>query len=311
MSVGGTDRPSAGEAITRAAPAPEAGVLAAWLRVPERVRALVAILLCAALCAADLILTVEMNEAQLYPLAIVLLYRVQTRNLIWTVVGIAVLLTIGGYLLVPTGDVWDGVTNRTFSVLLIVGTGFALTRVAAYEQILLIQTLTDPLTGLLNRRRFTELSLLEAARAQRHGQPFAVMMVDIDHFKRINDTHGHPVGDVAIKLLANACSARIRPHDILARYGGEEFVLTLPQTGSEGALVVGERVRHAAEQVVIPTERDAVHFTVSVGIATHRSGQPFDEVVSSADAALYRAKEGGRNRVELHARQTWRPRNMT
>jgi diguanylate cyclase (GGDEF)-like protein len=251
---------------------------------------------------------VEMNESQLYPAALLLLYRAQDRRLVWGAAGFAIVLTVLGYALDPPLNVWDGVTNRTFSILVIVISTIGLVELAKHERRLLIETMTDPLTGVLNRRRFTELSLLEAGRARRHGFPFAVLMLDIDHFKRVNDRYGHPVGDQVIKALADLCSRSLRTHDLVARFGGEEFVLTLPQTDLEGAAIVAERLRRGAEQLEIATELGPLRFTISVGISISRSAAPFDQVVETADQALYRAKQGGRNRVELEERGTWRPR---
>ncbi|MBI3515613.1 MAG: GGDEF domain-containing protein, partial [Proteobacteria bacterium] len=283
-------------------------MIAAWLNVPERLRALVAAALCAALFLSDLITKVEMNESQLYPAALLLLYRARDRRLIWYAAGFAVFLTALGYALDPPDNIWDGVTNRSFSILVIAISAVGLIELAKHEQRLVEETITDPLTGVLNRRRFTELSVLEEGRARRHGFPFTVLMLDIDHFKRVNDKYGHPVGDKVIKSLADMCSKSLRTPDLLARFGGEEFVLTLPETDLEGASVVAERLRRGAEKLELATELGPLRFTISVGISAYRSGMPFAEVVESADQALYRAKEGGRNRVELSARGNWRPR---
>jgi diguanylate cyclase (GGDEF)-like protein len=162
-----------------------------------------------------------------------------------------------------------------------------------------MESITDPLTGLLNRRRFTELANREVTRSRRHRLVFSVLMLDIDHFKRINDTYGHPVGDLAIKAVAEVCTQALRPHDLLARYGGEEFVLTLPQTESEGAHTVAERIRAKTETLTVPSEHGPVRFTVSIGISTYQSGQPLECVVARADEALYEAKQSGRNRVVI------------
>ncbi|MEJ0070996.1 MAG: GGDEF domain-containing protein [Pseudomonadota bacterium] len=124
-------------------------------------------------------------------------------------------------------------------------------------------------------------------------------MVDIEHFKRINDGFGHPVGDRAIKAVAETLRQIAARPRLLARFGGEEFVLTLPQTDIEAAAIVAERMRLAIERLELDSEAGPVRFTVSIGIATYRSGVPLDAVIESADQALYRAKQGGRNRVEL------------
>jgi len=262
-------------------------------------RVIAACLFCAALFASDLFSTVEMNESQLYPLALLVVYGVRIRYVQQIGCALAILLTLLGYTLDPPTDVWDGVTNRAFSIIVLLGTAICLTKLSQYERRLLIQSMTDPLTGLLNRRSFLDLSGKEVTRAHRHGSPFSVLMLDIDHFKKINDSHGHPVGDLAIKALAAVCGKALRPHDILARYGGEEFVLTLPQTPADGARIVAERIREAVELLMVPSDSGPVRFTVSIGVALYDNGEPFDHVVERADQALYVSKQSGRNRVTV------------
>jgi diguanylate cyclase (GGDEF)-like protein len=286
-----------------------ARMIAAWLNISDRIRAAVAAAAMICLFFSDVVVPIEFNESQLYPAAILLLYRAREKRLIWALAGFAVVLAIGGYVIDPPANFWDGITNRLFSVLLVGVTALGLTKLADHEQRLIHESKTDPLTGLFNRRHFTELCQLEEGRARRHGFPFSVLMLDIDHFKRINDTHGHPVGDLAIKALAGMCQSSLRVHDLAARYGGEEFVLTLPQTDTEGATVVAERLRRKTEALAVASEGGEVHFTVSIGLATSRKDTQFEAVVESADQALYRAKQGGRNRVELEIRGTWRPRS--
>jgi diguanylate cyclase (GGDEF)-like protein len=258
-----------------------------------------AFLFCTVLFVSDLSTSVEMNESQLYPLALILLYRVRVRYLLQAACALTVLFTVLGYALDPPADIWDGVTNRVFSIIVVLGTAICLTKLSMYERRLLVQSMTDPLTGLLNRRSYLDLSGKEETRARRHGNPFSVLMLDIDHFKKINDTYGHPVGDLAIKALAAVCSSALRPHDILARYGGEEFVLTLPHTPAEGARTVAERIREAVEQTTVSSENGVVRFTVSIGVSTYSNGESFDHIVERADKALYISKEGGRNRVTV------------
>lgn len=155
----------------------------------------------------------------------------------------------------------------------------------------------DALTGFLTRRSFDR----DAPDLWREYQELydenAVAMVDLDHFKRINDTYGHPVGDLVIRNVAELFSLNLRKGDILARYGGEEFVAILPNTGDEAAGQIMERIRAACES------RDMCEFagnvTVSIGIATTGAPQSLEEIIREADDALYRAKGNGRNRVEL------------
>ncbi len=268
-----------------------------WMKLPDPARAAIAGLVCVALFVSDTITSVDLNESQLYPIVMMALYRVQRRPLIWGITGLAVFLAVAGYLADPPPDIWDGVTNRAFAVVTILAVSYGVTKLTAHEQRLLIESITDPLTGLLNRRHFMELSNREATRSRRHDLVFAVLMLDIDHFKKVNDTYGHPVGDLVIKALADICSNALRPHDILARFGGEEFVLTLPQTDIGGAHVVAERIRTMVEQNEVLTEAGPVRFTVSIGISTYLRGKGFEQVIERADQALYRAKQSGRNRV--------------
>jgi diguanylate cyclase (GGDEF)-like protein len=271
-------------------------MIEAWLRLPEWVRVSAACLVCLGLFTSDMF-SVDMNESQLYPLAMLPLYRIRTRSLLWIICGLTIVLTVAGYFIAPPPDVWDGLANRVFSLVVIGVTVLGMGKLADYEHKLLIESMTDPLTGLLNRRYFTSLSQREVARSLRHGLRFSVLMLDIDHFKRINDGFGHPVGDLAIKALAEICNQALRPHDILARYGGEEFVLTLPHTDGEGAQVVAERIRKAVEQLAIETPSGPVRFTVSIGVSIYQKHMPFERILARADEALYRAKQSGRNRI--------------
>jgi diguanylate cyclase (GGDEF)-like protein len=154
---------------------------------------------------------------------------------------------------------------------------------------------TDELTQLANRRRFTETLRLELARAKRTGGPVSLVLADIDHLKRINDTHGHPAGDAAIRHVADALRRRCRETDIASRLGGEEFALLLPATDKPGAVRAAERVRRELAQTEVPTV-GAV--TVSLGVATYpEDGATEQALVRVADRRLYAAKAAGRNQV--------------
>ena len=171
----------------------------------------------------------------------------------------------------------------------------------ANEQLKAI-SLTDGLTHVANRRRFDEKLQDEWKRAQRHGHPLSLLMLDIDHFKRVNDELGHLVGDDCLTEVAALCAAEVqRSGDLLARYGGEEFSILLPATPEEGAVRVAEKVRQAvARSPVYSGERVApVSLTISVGVASLVPGPGVEpqELIRQADEALYAAKESGRNRV--------------
>jgi two-component system, cell cycle response regulator len=159
---------------------------------------------------------------------------------------------------------------------------------------------TDPLTGLLNRRALTERLVSELDRERRYGHSVAVLMLDLDHFKTVNDTRGHLIGDEVLKDTADILRAAVRSADFVARYGGEEFVLVLPETSLEGAVVFAERLR---ERIANTEFRGGSGVTLSVSVSIGVSLFPgpritsVDDLLSAADAALYRAKADGRNRV--------------
>jgi diguanylate cyclase (GGDEF)-like protein len=158
---------------------------------------------------------------------------------------------------------------------------------------------TDPLTGALNRRAVSEVAEAELRRARRSGKPFAALLMDIDHFKRVNDTHGHQAGDRVLTRVAKACAAELREVDGFGRWGGEEFIALLPETGLDGALVAAERMRRAVESLAVTSDGGVpIPVTLSVGVAM---GGVLDEQLEAllmrADTALYKAKHDGRNRV--------------
>ncbi len=155
----------------------------------------------------------------------------------------------------------------------------------------------DPLTQLANRRVLTERLTLEFKRAKRYRNPFSCLMIDIDNFKKVNDTHGHPVGDMVLAAVAGTLAGTIRDTDLVGRYGGEEFMILAPETSLKQAMFLGERLRRGIEAQVT-SERDFPRVTVSIGIAsTDQAIEPNTDLVALADKALYQAKHEGRNRV--------------
>ncbi|XZG71481.1 diguanylate cyclase [Chitinibacteraceae bacterium HSL-7] len=158
---------------------------------------------------------------------------------------------------------------------------------------------TDGLSGLANRAHFMETANQELARAQRFKRPLSLIMLDIDHFKRINDTYGHDVGDEAIRAVARLAQGTLREIDLLARMGGEEFAALLPETTLDAAEAVAERIRIAIERFSHPLpDGELLRFTTSVGVSVIRTDDSMiDSLLKRADEALYRAKHGGRNRV--------------
>lgn len=161
---------------------------------------------------------------------------------------------------------------------------------------------TDSLTGVANRRHFIELAAQELARSQRYERPLSVLMIDVDHFKRVNDSHGHSVGDEVLSKLTSICVGSLRETDIIGRMGGEEFAVVLPETPPDQARETAERLRAAVDTSPIALAQGLpLHFTISVGVASLSSpSDNLDTLLSRADEALYAAKDSGRNRVSVN-----------
>ncbi|MCV2368597.1 GGDEF domain-containing protein [Roseateles oligotrophus] len=159
----------------------------------------------------------------------------------------------------------------------------------------------DMLTGLANRRAIGDQLLMTVARAQRQGQYLSVLMLDVDHFKRVNDNFGHQAGDVVLSSVAQTLQSRLRAQDQIGRFGGEEFLAILPDTSLEGAQVLAEALRAAVEATPIQWGVHSIAITISIGVrgGAITGADTADGLVAAADAALYRAKQGGRNRVEV------------
>ena len=177
--------------------------------------------------------------------------------------------------------------------------GVSLERARLFQQVQSL-ALTDPLTGLQNRRSLFELGRVEFVRAQRMDRPFCCMMIDLDHFKQINDTHGHPVGDQVLKEFAHRCKISIRAVDLIGRYGGEELIVLLPETDRETAIQVAERLRATVAQTPIKIMNDEIDVTVSIGVATmDENTTQLETLIARADQAMYIAKHKGRNCVAM------------
>ena len=163
-------------------------------------------------------------------------------------------------------------------------------------------SVTDELTGLANRRKLDDELARELLSHERHKRSLAVLMLDVDRFKTLNDTHGHPAGDAVLRQLAEVMNGCVRKGDTVARFGGEEFVVILPETPADGASLLAERIRAATEArpFVIDDGGTPVRATVSVGLALFpANGRTAEALIAAADQALYRSKQGGRNRVTL------------
>ncbi|MBU4514714.1 MAG: diguanylate cyclase [Proteobacteria bacterium] len=175
-----------------------------------------------------------------------------------------------------------------------------ITRRKQAEQELLLVSQQDPLTKVANRRFFMEHATRELTRGKRFHEPQAILIIDIDHFKTINDKHGHDVGDEVLKAMATACSKALREVDVFGRIGGEEFAAMLLNTNDSVARIVAERVRESVERLSVNVGGKEIPFTISIGLVSFLGGSnTLDDRMKMADKALYRAKESGRNRVEV------------
>lgn len=163
------------------------------------------------------------------------------------------------------------------------------------------QALTDALTGVYNRRWLDEMLPRLLQRSERDNLPFCILMIDVDHFKIFNDSHGHSVGDKTLCIVADTLIKNVRPIDLVARYGGEEFCVLLPETDLQFGGFAGERIRKAIHKFKIRDANNAPIpcISISAGLAGLRAGESADDLIKRADQALYRAKALGRNRLEI------------
>ena len=192
----------------------------------------------------------------------------------------------------------DKLSKRDISYLeqLTRQSAITINRANTYSKVLQYATL-DALTNLNNRRQFEVRLKQEIATTKRQKNPLCAMMIDIDFFKKVNDTYGHASGDAVLRTVASIIKEHLRESDIPSRYGGEEFAVLLPYTHIEEAKIVGERLRKAVEETPIPIDKKNINVTISMGLAEFNVNETGEELFKRADSALYEAKEGGRNRV--------------
>jgi diguanylate cyclase (GGDEF)-like protein len=166
-----------------------------------------------------------------------------------------------------------------------------------YHEDLARKASTDSLTGVYNRRMLDELGQRLVAESVRHERAFSILMIDIDHFKKINDAHGHHIGDEVLKNTVDLISTSVRAEDIVGRFGGEEFLVLMPETTAVEATGVAERVCRQLRQISITHQHHTIKPTVSIGVAQLQVGRGLNQLIEQADRALYQAKSDGRNRV--------------
>ena len=200
--------------------------------------------------------------------------------------------------LVPNGQ-QTAMFLWVFMTVLVFAFGFTLMCGEKFTADLRRIALTDPVTGSLNRAGIEAQAEQEVSRAVRTQTPLSVLILDLDHFKLVNDTHGHPVGDSVLRGVVDTARLQLRAYDLLGRFGGEEFLIVLPQTDTVAAAPVAERIRTAIAGSVLAPEQSSLRCTVSIGTATLTGGRTgdFPALMQQADAALYEAKRAGRNRV--------------
>jgi diguanylate cyclase (GGDEF)-like protein len=171
------------------------------------------------------------------------------------------------------------------------------------EERLAREAALDPLTGIYNRRKFFTEAGRALSRTRRQGQPLSVFILDIDHFKEVNDSHGHDVGDRVLRAIANFCLHHVRAEDTLARFGGEEFVALLPDTDQEGAVALAERLRLGLREQEVSGDDGSVKVSASFGVSSLLPGETaIDAMLIRADQALYLAKQAGRDQVRAQSK---------
>ncbi|NRD74359.1 GGDEF domain-containing protein [Shewanella sp. VB17] len=168
-----------------------------------------------------------------------------------------------------------------------------------YQRKLEVMATTDKLTGTANRQIFDEHFLQAINETKRSKAAISIILLDIDHFKNVNDTYGHCIGDLVIKSVAYVIQSQIRSHDLVCRWGGEEFLILLPNLGINHAVEIAEQIRQAIAQNQIKEDEHQINVKVSIGVAEYQSGELSTDLISRADVALYQAKNGGRNQVVL------------
>jgi diguanylate cyclase (GGDEF)-like protein len=168
------------------------------------------------------------------------------------------------------------------------------------------QATRDPLTSIYNRRYFETEVKKQITKLTQERKPYSVLMIDADHFKNINDTYGHKIGDKVLIELATKVEKELREKDIVARFGGEEFVVFLPEINSAQAIRVADRLRESIASIIVYTDaKKPVKFTVSIGVSSSEVSNNIDILIKASDKALYKAKQGGRNRVEVFTRKEY------
>ncbi|MEN3111585.1 diguanylate cyclase [Uliginosibacterium paludis] len=203
-----------------------------------------------------------------------------------------------------TGEVVHRIVNKRRSLYfdgtpVVIGIDHDITRWRVAEHALQLLAQEDPLTGIANRRHFQVLAQSLLEHLSRYPDALSLVLIDLDHFKLVNDRYGHHAGDQVLVRTTERLRQTLRRPDIPGRWGGEEFIVLLPHTGAEDALQVAERLRLALAEAPLHCDAGVISVTLSAGVTLHRPGESLDSLIARADTALYAAKESGRNRVSL------------
>ncbi|NND59625.1 MAG: GGDEF domain-containing protein [Gammaproteobacteria bacterium] len=238
-----------------------------------------------------------------YVLLVLLGLFTDRHRIVFALAGSATVLTLLGiWLSAPGAPVQVIVMNRLLSLLAIWAVASAVSLVVAHRKRLESLLERDPLTGLYNRSYLLDHLQLQISRWRRDKIPLSLIMLDVDHFKAVNDRYGHPAGDRVLTAIADICCSIVRSSDVVCRFGGEEFAIILPQATQENAHEIAERIRVGIENSRFSLGHDSVQVTVSQGIAEmNRRLADSTAFLSAADTALYDSKRGGRNAVHIAA----------
>jgi diguanylate cyclase (GGDEF)-like protein len=239
-------------------------------------------------------------------IAVIVAHLVVGRGFGLTIVALSIFIVVGANYIFDIN--FSGLTLTTFVVSILITSLLLLSwsdKIDGYQRLLLSQNSAlknlanrDDLTGIMSRRYFLDMANHYFNGAQRNKSPLSLLMLDIDHFKRINDRYGHPVGDQMLLLFTDTISIYLRKSDIFGRLGGEEFGIILFETGKEGAAILAEKIRRAVEEISYKRLDVEIKMTTSIGIGERIDQETdFDKLMIRADKALYDAKEAGRNRI--------------
>lgn len=268
-----------------------------------------AMVIAATLLDGGLLLALPVIAASMFPLALVepRLWRCLAAMLPHSLLFIAAAIWK-----LPALQFWNAMLLYLLSLLLasVVAVALGRLRRSAFmaEKALLYALQHDSLSGALSRKHLFETAEHDLQLARRHARPLAVALLDIDHFKSINDRHGHAVGDKAIRALVSTCQSALRASDYIGRVGGEEFVCVMPETDASDALACAQRVREQVAAMRLALPEGTLQFTVSIGLCMlDQAHQDLATLLQAADGAMYSAKAAGRNRVAFAADQTPRP----